>query len=79
MAPESKHAFDLPYTAGMPRSRSREHEDSIVPRPPSFKDSDWAQKIALAKQARAQGRELRKGKAPGFDNRVTLLRQTPAE
>jgi hypothetical protein len=52
-----------------------ERETIAIKKPASVKDEDWAKKISIAREAREQGKELRRGKEPTFQTRSDILRK----
>ena len=53
-----------------------ERDEIAIDKPPAkVKDEDWAKKISIAREAREQGKELRRGKEPTFQTQSGILRQ----
>ena len=47
-------------------------ESAALTPPKDFHDADWSEKIEIAKEAKAAGAELRKGKPATFSTRHTV-------
>ena len=47
-------------------SQQDEGQTSAIPVPKRFSDSDWAERIEMAKRAREFGQKIRKGKPATF-------------
>jgi hypothetical protein len=52
-----------------------ERDPVAIEKPAKVKDEDWAKKISIAREAREQGKELRRGKEPTFQTRSGILRR----
>ncbi len=52
-----------------------ERDTVAIEKPAQIKDEDWAKKISIAREAREQGKELRRGKEPTFQTRSGIQRR----
>ena len=55
-----------------------ERDPATIEKPAKVKDEEWAKKISIAREAREQGKELRRGKQPAFQNRSGIQRRRSA-
>jgi hypothetical protein len=66
---QSRHSASTRKSAGSAES------GALTP-PKDFHDADWSEKIEIAKEAKAAGAELRKGKPATFSTRHAIKGKT---
>jgi hypothetical protein len=65
----------MPYVMQTELEERMAERNSAVEKPAKVKDEDWAQRISKAREAREQGKELRRGKDAAFQTGSGMQRR----